>query len=136
DRGVRADAERERHDDDECEAGRAAKRTERVAQVAAEIVEARDGARVAVEIARVCGAAERALRCGARIGGREAAAAEAVLEEREMRRHLALELRVGAGLPRRPDQPREKASHMRTGVTARRRGACSRARRGDASDRS
>ena len=96
DGGIGADAERERQHRDGGEAGRAAQTSDRVPHVVSDVLQPPERSRVAMQVLRQRHAAHRAPRGQARLVRRQSAAAMLVFEQREMRRHLAIEIRVGA----------------------------------------
>jgi hypothetical protein len=94
DRGVRADAERERENGDEGERGRAPQRPERVLQIAPCIVDPTERPRIAMKLLRLLDPAERQPRGMACLFRQHPSAQELIFEDRQMRGNFALELRL------------------------------------------
>ena len=109
DGGRGADADRERHDGDEREAGVAAEQSERVPPVAACILEPRERPCVALAILRQLDAAEHAAGRGARLHRIEALALEITREHIEVRGHFARQLALFRAGPQEAEEPPPEA---------------------------
>jgi len=113
DRRVRANAERERQDRDECEPGRSAQRSRRVQQIAPRIVQPPERSRVALMLFGLLDAADCASRGVARFVGRHPSVPILVLQQREVGGDLAREFPLAALGPNDAEEPEERPPHDR-----------------------